>query len=517
MEHLLHVTHIKIKKSQLYLTIQPPRADIEFKAELFCQDFRHPVRIISTKDQQLLLQIDISILESGENDWKLILHSDDCTEFWKPVLGNRLRMQLILGSYFIKKEKHLFFPMGSTGHRFILRSRPIQKYDRPFFHLKELAAFGLSKILNPVWKRRHIWVIYEKYCISAQDNGFYFFQYCMDNLPLKERKNIFFILDRSSPQWNDACKYRSNVIPFLSFRHLLYLLTASLYVASDSRLHAFAWKPMPNLISREINKHDIYFLQHGVLALKRVENLFGANGTSSMTYFTASSELEKEIIKKDFGYKPEQIPVTGLSRWDILQDKADPAHPSILIMPTWRSWLEDQTDEAFCQSSYYREYAALLNDQELRTFLHQTHTELIFYIHPKLREYISAFHIKDPQIHLIPFGNIPLDQLIMRCSMLITDYSSVSWDFYYLGKPILFYQFDLVKYNETNGSYIDMEKELFGDRCMTREELLPKIYEYYENNFKEKTEYAEMRKKYFAYHDHNNRKRTYEFIKDQGY
>ena len=52
---------------------------------------------------------------------------------------------------------------------------------------------------------------------------------------------------------------------------------------------------------------------------------------------------------------------------------------------------------------------------------------------------------------------------------------------------------------------------------MTREELLPKIHEYYENGFKEKTAYAEMRKKYLAYHDHNNRRRTYEFIKDQGY
>jgi CDP-glycerol glycerophosphotransferase (TagB/SpsB family) len=79
------------------------------------------------------------------------------------------------------------------------------------------------------------------------------------------------------------------------------------------------------------------------------------------------------------------------------------------------------------------------------------------------------------------------------------------------------YQFDLDKYNETNGSYIDMEKDLFGERCLTREELLPKIHEYYENGFKEKTAYAEMRKKYLAYHDHNNRRRTYEFIKDQGY
>ena len=521
MEHILYVTHIKINKTQLYLTIQLPKPDLKLRAELYyqnsSQDFHHPLRCISRTSQKLIFQMDVSVLENGENDWDLLIRSDKTSESWTVILGARLRTQLILGNYCISQNGCLFFPMGSTGHRFILRSRPLRSCDSPSFHFKELLAFGLGKLLNPFWKKRHIWLIYEKYCVSAQDNGFYFFQYCMKYLPEKERKNIFFILDKSSPQWKDTRKYHSNVIPFLSFRHLLYLITSELYVASDSRLHAFVWKPMPNLISREINKHDIYFLQHGVLALKRVENLFGAKGSSSMTYFTASSEMEKSIIEENFGYKPEQIPVTGLSRWDVLKDKSDPAHPSILVMPTWRSWLEDQSDEFFCQSQYYQEYTALLNDPEFQKFLHSSHTELIFYIHPKLREYISSFHTEDSQIRLIPFGSVPLNQLIMKCSMLITDYSSVSWDAYYLGKPILFYQFDLEKYNETCGSYIDMEKDLFGERCTTRTALLQKISEYAKNGFKEKPQYADMRRNYFAYHDHNNRRRTYEFIKDRGY
>lgn len=316
MEHILYVTHIKINKTQLYLTIQLPKPDLKLRAELYyqnsSQDFHHPLRCISRTSQKLIFQMDVSVLENGENDWDLLIRSDKTSESWTVILGARLRTQLILGNYCISQNGCLFFPMGSTGHRFILRSRPLRSCDSPSFHFKELLAFGLGKLLKPFWKKRHIWLIYEKYCVSAQDNGFYFFQYCMKYLPEKERKNIFFILDKSSPQWKYTRKYHSNVIPFLSFRHLLYLITSELYVASDSRLHAFVWKPMPNLISREINKHDIYFLQHGVLALKRVENLFGAKGASSMTYFTASSEMEKSIIEENFGYKPEQIPVTGL-------------------------------------------------------------------------------------------------------------------------------------------------------------------------------------------------------------
>ena len=90
-------------------------------------------------------------------------------------------------------------------------------------------------------------------------------------------------------------------------------------------------------------------------------------------------------------------------------------------------------------------------------------------------------------------------------------------DAYYLEKPILFYQFDLKQYNETNGSYVNMEKDLFGDRCTKQNELVRLIREYTENGFQEKPAYAAMRNNLFVARDHDNCKRTYEYIKSQGY
>ena len=66
MEHSLHVTHIKIKRSQLYLTIQLPRPDMKIQAELFyqnsSQNFRHQLRCVSKNPQNLIFQIDVSVL-----------------------------------------------------------------------------------------------------------------------------------------------------------------------------------------------------------------------------------------------------------------------------------------------------------------------------------------------------------------------------------------------------------------------------------------------------------------------
>ena len=102
-------------------------------------------------------------------------------------------------------------------------------------------------------------------------------------------------------------QYRKNIIPALSFRHILYLLCADLLISPDGRHHAYAWKPMPNPVTRTLNKQKLYFLQHGVLALKNVDSLFSVDSSSSVDYFTASSEFEKNIIVNRMGYNPDKF------------------------------------------------------------------------------------------------------------------------------------------------------------------------------------------------------------------
>lgn len=58
-----------------------------------------------------------------------------------------------------------------------------------------------------------------------------------------------------------------------------------------------------------------------------------------------------------------------------------------------------------------------------------------------------TFRAVSDRIHLISFGEVAVNEMLMRCRMLITDYSSVCWDVLYQDKPTLFYQFDLDKYN----------------------------------------------------------------------
>ena len=111
------------------------------------------------------------------------------------------------------------------------------------------------------------------------------------------------------------------------------------------------------------------------------------------------------------------------------------------------------------------------------------------------------------------FGDILVNELLMRCKMLITDYSSVSWDVLYQNKPTLFYQFDLDKYNEAHGSYIDMKTDLFGDRAETLDQLLDSLEKTIQNNFRMEPKYEKMQQEYFQFEDHEHSRHICEEIK----
>jgi CDP-glycerol glycerophosphotransferase len=64
-------------------------------------------------------------------------------------------------------------------------------------------------------------------------------------------------------------------------------------------------------------------------------------------------------------------------------------------------------------------------------------------------------------------------ELYLAADALITDYSSVMFDFAITGKPLLFYTYDLVHYrDELRGFYFDFEAEAPGPLCMEMDELI---------------------------------------------
>ena len=505
-----------------------------YKLEQDRKDYFFPVK--SVRDcgdhTELTASVNIRRLEFTPLYWDIrAVVEQDGIPFWIPVrapirstkkkdiMAHYGLRGLLFGESAVLNKDYQLFLYRTMINRFALVCQERTPYSGFWFRLKERFAFLLYVLFRKKLSKDNIMLTYEKYCCMAQDNGFYFFKYCMDNdLERQMKRKIYFVIDKKAVDYrNNLLPYKDHVIQFMSLKHMVYLLACRLMVSSDSKAHAYAWRCKESIIQPYIEKNRrLVFLQHGVIALKKVD--FFRSGTNVVDLFVTSNDREHDIIVEELGYQPQEVIITGLARWDVLEDRSGTAEKrTILVMPTWRNWLEEVSDETFRQSDYYRNYMELLNSPRLEQYLEQYDLYLNFYIHPKFREYIGNFSISGDRVRLIPFGSEPLNRLIMECSMLITDYSSVCWDVYYQGKPVLFYQFDVDKYNETQGAYIDLETELFGDRAVNNDQLFALMEEEAADDFRLKPKYAEMRRSMYKYIDRNNSKRVCEEIRKRNW
>lgn len=404
----------------------------------------------------------------------------------------------------------ILYPYITINNDLSLTYRKKEKSEGLLLYIKEKIAFFIYNTFKKHFDEKQIYLVYEKFSQTAQDNSYYFFKHVYENY---HNKNVFYIIDKKHPDYKNVKRMKDRVIPYMSIKHLIYLIASKLFVASESKGHAYIIKKQNGKMRDIVNRKKFVFLQHGVLGFKKVDSIYRKNGNNAADLFVTSSNTEKEIVKRNFNYNAEDVIITGLARWDVLKDKSKiQGQKEIIFMPTWRNWLDDVSEEMFLDSDYYKYYSSLLNSNKFKKILQDNNILLHFFMHPKFKAYINNFETNNERIRIYEFGEIKINELLMRSSLLITDYSSIAWDFYYMKKPVIFFQFDYEAYTSLQGSYLNMETDLFGDRILNKETLIDTIQEYVDLDFKEKQQFSAIRDEYFKYVDHHNSERIFQEI-----
>ena len=105
-----------------------------------------------------------------------------------------------------------------------------------------------------------------------------------------------------------------------------------------------------------------------------------------------------------------------------------------------------------------------------------------------------------------------INELYIISDILITDYSSVFFDYANLKRPMIFYMYDLEYYrDESNGFYFDVEKELPGKIVKTDDDLINEILRV-TKDFKYDERYKKFNDKYNYLDDGNASKRVIEEV-----
>lgn len=483
--------------------------------------------VASGNDTHLKARFDLSRIELQRVFWDIyaVYVEDDVSYFANIYVTPQQLKDYILGprnifgnnyytlpSYEENENPEVFFPYFTEENTVAFMMRPLSGYDSTKFKLRELIAMAICKVSRFVLNRKKIILIYEKGCKSAHDNGYHLFKYCMRHKA--ERRlgaKIYYVMDSKSPEYKNVQKYKDNVIEFMSMKHLVYLIASRLLVSSEGRNDCYILRSNNSIIAKFVRDKKFVFLQRGVMGLKNVDKQYKKNKGDHPDLFIASSRAEKRIIQSNLGFGEDEVSVTGLARWDDLHDNAHKCN-EILLVPTFRDWLKDKSQEKFMESEFYKKYSELLNDSRLHQILEENKITLNFSLHPVFSQYRRLFSSKSQWVKIITPGD-GFNEYIMRAKLLITDYSSLCYDMLYMHKPVLFYQFDHEKYLNITGSYIDISRELPGERSLTVNDLLEDINRAVSNNFRLPYEYKLKRDMSFTYFDRNNSSRIVQEIR----
>ncbi|MGF1765991.1 CDP-glycerol glycerophosphotransferase family protein [Enterovibrio makurazakiensis] len=382
-------------------------------------------------------------------------------------LKNKSKIFVALGKgnliYSSVKGDSALLPYFDDGNSLSILYRPKQRGESRFLAQKEFCARILANALGFLFRGK-IWLTWETNSYTAQDNSYCFFKYAN-----QYNKNLYYVIDKDSPDYKNLAGLR-NVVDFMSFKHLFLLNMAYGVISSQTREHGYIFRAPRTKLLNELYRKKFIFLQHGVTAFKAMRGgqpALSVKSKQNIDFFVTSNDFESKVVRSILGYPEDKSPQLGFSRFDHLVDKSS-KNKTILIMPTWREWLEFEDD--FVSTEYFIEYENLINEVCER---YQEY-EVNFYLHIKLKERIDSFKNVSSKVNLIDCGEQSVADLLMEASILITDYSSVAWDFHYMEKPTLFFHFDINRFPKHNSEFHEPDY-LFGPKCMSVNDVVKQI------------------------------------------
>lgn len=254
-----------------------------------------------------------------------------------------------------------------------------------------------------------------------------------------------------------------------------YLYTAKFWI-DDSRKTIF-WKK---------RESQVYFQTWHGTPLKRIEFdakdklsnhylKYAKKDSQSITYLLSGNEYSSIIYPDAFQINEAKILNIGTPRNDqlfqekksILENLYNKKTVKVLFAPTFRNKMSDNGISQLekIDFSKLREFFLSKNQK----------IEILVKFHPNVNTKLSKDkesikYLDKYSIKLVEDG-IPLERLFSDIDLLITDYSSIFFDYALLGKPLILFNYDEEKYSQERGFYIKLN-ELPVPKAQTAEMLV---------------------------------------------
>lgn len=196
------------------------------------------------------------------------------------------------------------------------------------------------------------------------------------------------------------------------------------------------------------------------------------------TKATVSSEGVREHYAEGFGITVDKVYATGVPRSDIFFDEDYKKYVQSVLYEKY-PFLKDKKVILFAptfrgngQASAFFPFH-VMNFKHLYENLNEDYV-FLFKIHPFVNNKLTIpYEYADFFYDFSEFREI--NDLLLITDVLITDYSSVCFEYALLNKPMLFYGFDVEEYIRTRDFYYNYFDFIPGPLVKTTEEIVDKI------------------------------------------
>lgn len=413
----------------------------------------------------------------------------------------------------ITHKQNTFFVNEKVHFKFV-------KYLKDILLIKkDILVFGMLviyKLTYPFVKHNN-WILSDRFDVAG-DNGEFFFKYLRQNL---KKKNIYFGLKKKSKDANKM-KNVGKILYFNTVNYFIKYLNSELVISSH--IDDFIRRPFGTR-STFINMfmhNKFVFLQHGVTKNDMSNWLCKPN--KNIDILVCSSDIEyNEFLRDEYLYDESVVKLTGMPRYDNLLSNDFKEENLIALMPTWRTSLcgpqiiltqNREYNPDFKNSEYYKFYNGLVTDKRFVECLKRNKCKVLFCLHPafvnQLKDFENTKYVEFKTEVFYP-------DVFKRAKLMLTDYSSVAFDFGYTKKPIVYSQYDKDHLYQihtvlTDDGEFSYENDGFGKVTYNYEDALNEMIRIIDSGFKNDEKYIKRVNKFFKYHDDKNCERLYNEI-----
>lgn len=371
-------------------------------------------------------------------------------------------------------------------------------------------------VTKPILGPRNIWLFADK-IFKAGDNAEYLYNY---SIKQKDSAYKYYVL---SPTSVDAKRFESEgkkYVRYRSLRQRLLFLHANILVFTHNNAPGFyRFGGSYEEFFRGLFNYDVMYIQHG-LAVQNTPHLYDKSIDDIKQFFIASKFEEKNLLQPKYRYHRAEIVPIGMARYDGLSNDRGGDSKTILIAPTWRSYLNiTQADydkienghDDLTESDYYKIYSSLIQNNKLISAARRTGHSIVFALHPLMTSRVKSMRGND-SVSIVSVNNgLNYEKILIDARLMVTDYSGLQFDFAYMYKPVVYFHPPELPPSYGEAAY-QYDKHAFGDIITSVNNLVDTLCDYMEKDMNIKQVYKKRIDNFFYYHDFKNSKRIYKSI-----